>query len=391
MADTDDEPSSVEVSSADDPAGPDVSAPRHTAPASGPSPSDAQPVAAAASVPAAKPPADAALHEQKPRERRAPTAPIADTTSVLAAAIESLTLRDAAARSGLLPNDVRLKLRSDLALATQRRNAAEVLARHGHPAEAFALARESFGNARRVAQKLLAAQAPGVSFPRALGLTPAGVLAVERASRATERLAPERDDAFGPEDELALSIVLENAPKIERRLDRLTASSRELWLLRVRRLVVVALAFAAALAALVWVAAPRKEVTATASAWWGSSEDEHPRNAVDGDESTEWHLPDAALGFLEIRATPARDLRAVRLLDTRNPPFYDRITTRVRLTAFAGDRQLVSRESELPASIGAGRWVEVPLVASSVDRIRIDVLAFRQKGGGLTEVVLVDR
>ncbi|MCC7534605.1 MAG: hypothetical protein IT379_00245 [Deltaproteobacteria bacterium] len=330
--------------------------------------------------------------EERPLPRGVAPAPPPppETTPYPAALLESLLLRDSAARSARLAGDVRAKLRSDLALVTQRRDAAEILARHGHPAEAFALARESFLGARRIAQKLLSLQAPGVAFPGALGFTASSARTVDAAAKLAERNTPERDDAFSPDDERALSSLLEIAPTLERRLDRLTAPSRDLWLLRIRRLVVLALATVAFVAAVLYVTAPKRELMASASAWWGSSDDEHPRNAVDGDESTEWHLPDAALGFLEVRPMPARDIRAVRLLDTRNPPFFDRVTTRVRVTAFAGDRQLATRESEMPASIGAGRWVEIPMVARGVDRVRIDILAFSQKGGGLTEVALVD-
>jgi hypothetical protein len=109
--------------------------------------------------------------------------------------------------------------------------------------------------------------------------------------------------------------------------------------------------------------------------------------AVDGIDTTEWLLPDGALGWLDVYLPHAKDVHEVMLLNGHNRFYLDRATRRVRVTAYAGNRELRSAESEFTTGVKDGRnALVIPLVAEGVTRVRIEVLSFFGGGGTLAEV-----
>ncbi|MEO8183901.1 MAG: hypothetical protein ABI895_34180 [Deltaproteobacteria bacterium] len=111
-----------------------------------------------------------------------------------------------------------------------------------------------------------------------------------------------------------------------------------------------------------------------------------PEQAVDGLDGTEWLLPDASSGSLEIGFHAPRTLHAVGLKNSINLPHRDRATREFHVHAFAGERLLGSVSGSFPPLESARDWRELDLFAEGVTRLRIDIDSYYGLGGGLAEV-----
>jgi len=129
-------------------------------------------------------------------------------------------------------------------------------------------------------------------------------------------------------------------------------------------------------------------LTATAS---GTSESElhthySPDKAVDGDPKTEWLAPDFQEAWLDVRLEPAVPMKAVALLNARNPPFDDRGAQQFRVEAYLGPRRVAIAEDSFGPKSDQQTWRYVPIQADSADRIRVIVQTWSGLGGGIAEV-----
>jgi hypothetical protein len=110
--------------------------------------------------------------------------------------------------------------------------------------------------------------------------------------------------------------------------------------------------------------------------------------AFDGLEATEWVLPNAKPGSLDIMFRFPRSIGTVSVVNGHNRHFHDRASAHVRVEAFAGDRSLTSGEARFAKLTPERSVQDVQLNATGVTRLRVEVLAWHGAGGALAEVEL---
>jgi hypothetical protein len=113
----------------------------------------------------------------------------------------------------------------------------------------------------------------------------------------------------------------------------------------------------------------------------------HPAsNAVDGLEATEWLLPDATTGWIDVMFPTARSVHRVLLVNSHNLFYADRAAQAVRVTAFAGPSKAASVDGSFTRLTQDRSVLELPLEAKGVTRVRVELLSYFKAGGGLAEV-----
>lgn len=284
--------------------------------------------------------------------------------SVLARTREWFSLRDLESRAAKVPSDVRVQTASLLRLSEQRRSAAEALWTAGFPAEALRLLGDALTLAREATAKDPAGEAQGVS-PLTTAL-------------------PTLDDDVKREDAARFRAMLtEHA--------RLVGDHQELALdttgVAKRRMTRAAIAAASALALLglvYFIVRTPRVLKPTASASYDGRYD--AANAVDGNESTDWLLPDRTAGWIEVQVVPPRKIGKLKLLNARNLPFSDRGTNEFKVEAFFAGKLLKSADGRFDGFSPEPAWRTVELNAGKIDRIRIEVKSWHLTGGGLSEI-----
>jgi hypothetical protein len=108
--------------------------------------------------------------------------------------------------------------------------------------------------------------------------------------------------------------------------------------------------------------------------------------AIDGVAASEWLLPDGKPGWIDVRVSPSRDIRSVRLTNGHNRTSNDRAIRAYQVEAYSGRRLLNTASGEFPALLPAPQPIEVPLVAKGVDRVRLVVSSWFGAGGALAEI-----
>ncbi|MCB9612251.1 MAG: hypothetical protein H6722_07345 [Sandaracinus sp.] len=132
-------------------------------------------------------------------------------------------------------------------------------------------------------------------------------------------------------------------------------------------------------------------VMATSSAVFRSDPQFGPDKVFDDDPNTEWLLNDGQNGWLEARLTPGRDLVAIRLLNGHNRHFNDRGVKEFTLELYdRSGEKVFEHEGELEFS-ASPTWVEIPVSATNVERLRFNVRSHHRVGGALAEIALDER
>ena len=113
----------------------------------------------------------------------------------------------------------------------------------------------------------------------------------------------------------------------------------------------------------------------------------HPASyALDGLEATEWLLPDATTGWIDVMFSTARSVHSVRLVNSHNLFYADRAAQAVRVTAFAGPSKAASVAGSFARLTQDRSVLDLPLEAKGVTRVRVELLSYFKTGGGLAEV-----
>ncbi len=139
---------------------------------------------------------------------------------------------------------------------------------------------------------------------------------------------------------------------------------------------IAAVALSAAVAWRLW-----GRTVATASAVYSSAH--AAANAIDGLDATEWLLPDAELGWLQLSFPSPRSLEHVRLLNAHNAHYQDRGCQKVVVTLYCHSRQVGGAEGVFPAP---KTYLDFDLRADCVTHLRVEVLSYFKMGGGLAEI-----
>jgi hypothetical protein len=110
--------------------------------------------------------------------------------------------------------------------------------------------------------------------------------------------------------------------------------------------------------------------------------------AVDGSAFTEWLLPDAQLGWIDIEFSRPRSVRRVMIQNSKNRPFLDRATKDFELVAYWGDEVRFTKPGSFEAITAVNDVQTVQLGDIEITHIRISVLSYYGAGGGLAEVTI---
>ncbi len=307
----------------------------------------------------------------------------------------SSSLRDffSMSASGVLRGKVEdlAGLERTLLLATQRRRAAEALWSAGHTAEGLRLLRsalESTLAAARLAAQNTSDDDSLRAVLSAVGLENANALVVEADAllgAPCPDLDRELDDSHAAAFADGLKLQLRIGAAIE--LGLLDDTGRRLS--KLRRIGGTAIVAVASVALVWWAKTVLLRDSVSASAHFADLPDYAPVMAIDGDPQTEWLLPDQSQGSIEVRPRRTHDLLGVRLLNAHNPPHNDRATKLVRVVATDAHGRETVGSFKFPEFRDAPSSQFVPLAAEDVVRVRVEVLEWFRKGGGLAEIELV--
>lgn len=133
---------------------------------------------------------------------------------------------------------------------------------------------------------------------------------------------------------------------------------------------------------------PPKPPKVVASAQWDAR---YPAsNVIDGSDATDWILPDKTPGDLELTLPKPKHVARIKIVNARNPPYYDRGTQTLRVEAFSGATVVKNEEIlfDPPTKAPASRTVEIN---ATIDRVRLTVVTHYLLGGGISEVELESR
>jgi hypothetical protein len=158
---------------------------------------------------------------------------------------------------------------------------------------------------------------------------------------------------------------------------------------KLRRIGGTAIVAAASVALLWWAKTVLLRDSVSDSAHFANLPDYAPVMAIDDDPQTEWLLPDQSPGWIELRPRTKRDLVGVRLLNAHNPPHNDRATKLVRVVATDANGKQAVGSFKFPEFRDAPMPQLVTLAAEDVVSVRVEVLEWFRKGGGLAEIELV--
>jgi hypothetical protein len=307
-------------------------------------------------------------------------------TRGLGGRLDAWTLRTARRFMASVPADRRELARRAFLLVRQRLHAAELLFTQGHRAEALAVLERGAASAAEAAQILSARADPGEALA-AIGFVETDIAPLSAALDAlrdrSERL--EGEIAGADQDRYyALVVVMRRMVGF---LDQATFD-RPLFVWRtMRRIGGVALAVML-LGVFVFFATydpPRLEATATAT-----QGDWPAEFAVDGRPRTEWLGHDGQLPELTISVKPARDLVAVRLLNGHNRHYNDRATKDYRVELYRGEELVHAFDGSFRSLAPNPEWVEHPVDAKGIDRVKFIVRSYHRTGAALSEIELVE-
>jgi len=320
---------------------------------------------------------------------------------------EFFLLRHAREVARATPASTRDAVSRALRLSRQRHGAADALWAAGHPAEAIRLAAAALQAAVLAAQEAhgdvaiatasdedddeASSEAGDKPTEQPLdALLAARGLPSATAKRITEAHAevagaslPVLDSDIGPTHADLFRRALHARDLLDGALAPAAMTPGEIVWTRAIRWGATAAAVLAAIFALYLVLRVPQRATAQASAVLAGYPAE---NVADGDEATEWLLPNRTPGWIELTLDPVRDVGELRLLNSHNGHYNDRATRNYRIEVFSGGRVAKTLNGSFPAFSPNPEWQSVDVDVDDVDRIRIHVLTHHLAGGGLAEV-----
>ena len=301
-----------------------------------------------------------------------------------------LTMRPESERAAKVADADKPALERRRRLVVERRRAAEVLWSGACPASALRLLREAFIEALDLARGTTKVEGLD-DVLRALDIrgTDAAPI-IDADARLTATPPPALDAEVDAAHVEAFPVVRAALVALERSLAPLVSDAPTLRRARLERQIVAGLVTTLVLASIVFAIRMRFRTWATASASIAPKHD--AANVIDFSPEGEWLLPDGTGGWVDVHYSPARTITKVRLLNAHASIYNDRGTRDFTLELYRGDRLLKALDgtlTETPAEPKptASTWTtwDVGRV-TGVDRVRVVVKTWYQKGGGIAEV-----
>jgi hypothetical protein len=278
---------------------------------------------------------------------------------------------EGAGRAEALDDAQKRAFADDLALAAQKREAARRLMLHGARAEALSLAWQALSHARSAAGQVPSqASTHADQLARAVEAEPLPVL--------DAGVGAAHEDLF--EELLSASLALES--------DLIDATLTERAAATLRWVRPAFAAFAALLVLLgAFLLARKRPVTVEASAT--AEPALVADHLIDGDEKTEWALPDRTPGYVDVVMAEPRKVARIKLLNSKNLPSGERGVREFKVEAFLAGNQVVKAvEGAFSTWSREPQWQTVDLDVPNVTRLRVSVKTWFGAGGGLTELVV---
>ena len=278
-------------------------------------------------------------------------------TPVMDRLSEFFLLRDLEKTAREVPAEQRAAVVVAHQRARQKRVAAETLWISGSPAEALRLAREG-AEILRGLQRSEPVASESAPLPELdADVTPAHADRYHALLAEIDRLA---DDQLGA-----------------------VLNERGVRTLRITRIAVAASVALASLLLLWALVRTPKTLKAEASAQYDAAHD--PSRAVDGSDKTEWLLPDKATGWLEVQVVPARNVKRLKVLNARNPPWNDRATQDFHVDVYFKGQVVKQFDHRFESFNPDPTWRNFD-VGTKVDRVRLTVKSHHASGAGFGEV-----
>jgi hypothetical protein len=304
---------------------------------------------------------------------------------------EFFTLQSAEREVKALPEGPCAVARRQLAIAFQKRDAAETLWPRGSCAEALKLARVALETAASALDELAAATDGKLAW-----VTGAQGLASTARDKAGARPLPEIESEATPEDEETFRLLVESVLGVQRVVTPHLAGVAELRHVRIARAAWAGFAAIAAVAAIAWILHTPDFRSAVASgqtvgAGFAPGVEDGPAFAIDGETKTIWNLPNGQLGWIELTLWKPRRVRGLRIMSD-NPPWHDRGIKEGHVQCLLGAD--VVKETDVtfaplaPRGTQSGTWTDVTLDAPKCDRIRIEARSFVGQSVAVNEVEL---
>lgn len=166
-------------------------------------------------------------------------------------------------------------------------------------------------------------------------------------------------------------------------IDRVAMRPSRRMLLRVLRMVSVF----AVLAVLFGVLVPRlrrgKPVARASGVWSQLYKVEH---VLDNDLATNWLLPDATLGWVEV-TVPSGSVSTVKVWNVQGMIYYNTLGARIEI--FNGTRMVHTQEFSMESLAHTATPYVLRLPSSiNADRVRVHVLGYTLYGGGFGQIVV---
>lgn len=207
-------------------------------------------------------------------------------------------------------------------------------------------------------------------------------------ARLSTRPLPALDAEVGGAHATLLRRLLRAERQVRLRVEPLAHSPGSLWTLQARRVFFLLLPLLVVAAGAAVAFAPPSRIHAHASATYQGRTTFEADRAVDGDPNTEWLLPDDTVGWLDLELDPPRRVGKVTIRNAANASYNDRGTKGYRVEVYARGRRVRSYTGEFETRGGRRpsrervQWIGL----ARVEKIRVDVISWHGKGGGIAEV-----
>ncbi len=281
---------------------------------------------------------------------------------------EWFLLRDLEARRRGLSDEVHGRTAIASRVARRRREAAEALWLAGFPAEALRLAGEAVELARDARRDAGLDEGPPP----------------DDAALASGAALPSLDADVRPAHEERFRALIERQIALADERPELELDAKQIARLRVSRIVTVACATLLGLSATIYFVRGPRSLHATASGSYSTAFE--AANAVDGNDTTDWLLPDRAAGSIDVEVRPRRKLTAVKLMNARNKPYADRATKEFHVDLLDGGKVVKSFDGQFDGYSADPVWRTLAVGGLRVDTVRVEVRTWFLTGGGLAEI-----
>jgi citrate lyase gamma subunit len=289
-------------------------------------------------------------------------------------------LGDAHALATQLSPADRARLIEQLGDSAEKREGGEILAASDQPALALELAE------RAVDVLLAALRSPPVAATMDwLGVSDRDRERWQRAGEAaqTPRPAHNRDVTAAHRQRTALALAA--ARRAERKLSPLVRPVRRIAIQRFLRIAAVAVVAIGAITCIIRARLHSGALSATASVSYDQNI-HAPAMAIDGDPATEWLLPSATLGAIEIKLRPRR-LHAIHLRNAHNAPYDDRATREFHIEGHRAGKLIHKAKGSFPRLESAPAPTRLPFATpAEIDTLKIVIDGYHKSGGGLAEI-----